>query len=1111
MSESTSEVKEKETSFVKRNFLRGVEDEIQKFWADNKVFQYDAPDVSNVEKPKYLVTFPYPYMNGRLHLGHAFTVSKADFAANFQRLKGKQVLFPFGFHCTGMPIKASSDKLRREMAEFGNPPVFPVDAVPETPPPTSSAPAAGTAKADPTAFHSNKSKVKQKTGNVSRQWKIMQALDVPEVDIPKFADANYWLEYFPPYCINDLSFMGAGIDWRRSMITTDKNPYYDSFVRWQFEKLRELGKVKLLTRYTIWSPVDDQPCMDHDRGSGEGVLPQEYTLIKLEVAEPFPHKLASLEGRKVFLVPGTLRPKTMYGQTNCWVLPDGEYGAFETKNGEVFICTQRSAFNMSFQGITKEYGKAPSILDLTGQDLIGTPLRAPLAQYPFVYVLPMLHVSPDKGTGIVTSVPSDAPDDYRALQDLVEKPALRAKFQVKDEWVLPFALVPIINIPGYGDRAAEKVCVDLKIVSQNDRDKLAKAKDLVYTKGFYEGELTIGPYKGQKVKDAKPHIRAEMIANGQAIVYSEPAESVTSRQGEECVVALTDQWYITYGEDEWKKQTEELLKNMNTFSDETRRQFEIALGWLNQWACSRTYGLGTYLPWDQKYLIESLSDSTIYMAYYTISHLLHSSWDSSKIGPLGITPDQTNNEFWEHIFCNGPQPQNTNIPKESFDLLRREFNYWYPVDLRVSGRDLIQNHLSFFLYNHAAIFPPHHQPRGVRTNGFILRNGDKMSKLKGNFVIVHDAVKMFSADGMRFALANAGDGLEDANFEDEVANNGILRLYTQLLWVKDILEGGNGSGGSSSSSGVAPLREGPATSFPDRVFKTEIDRAIRDAEVAYEQTQFRDALKVGFFDLQNARDYYRNVTEQEGMNKDLILRFIEVQAYLLAPICPHFSEKVWQLLGKQGSIFRNGKWPIYDPIDPVLIRQNDYLKDAVYSFRMKVQLWIRNKTGKKPDAKKEKKGAEPEVKDKKQKEAEKEKEARFLAQEATVTISKSFPEWQRKTLVYLATVYDPVEKKFHATQQQMKENFLKDPTMAPHLKDIMGFAEAVKQDAAIRGADALELSMPFDERETLETSLNYITRTLELTKLNIVETDSNLAEKKGPLAVPGKPSFLVIN
>lgn len=76
---------------------------------------------------------------------------------------------------------------------------------------------------------------------------------------------------------------------------------------------------------------------------------------------------------------------------------------------------------------------------------------------------------------------------------------------------------------------------------------------------------------------------------------------------------------------------------MNSYSDEVRHNFEGTLDWLQEHACSRSYGLGTKIPWDKQYVIESLSDSTIYMAFYTVAYLLQGGViDGSKPGPLGI-------------------------------------------------------------------------------------------------------------------------------------------------------------------------------------------------------------------------------------------------------------------------------------------------------------------------------------------------------------------------------------------------------------------------------------------------------------------------------------------
>jgi len=74
-------------------------------------------------------------------------------------------------------------------------------------------------------------------GPAKFQWQIMKSIGIEDDnEIAKFADSDHWLEYFPPLAKKDLQAMGLHVDWRRSFITTDVNPFYDSFVRWQFSR-----------------------------------------------------------------------------------------------------------------------------------------------------------------------------------------------------------------------------------------------------------------------------------------------------------------------------------------------------------------------------------------------------------------------------------------------------------------------------------------------------------------------------------------------------------------------------------------------------------------------------------------------------------------------------------------------------------------------------------------------------------------------------------------------------------------------------------------------------------------------------------------------------------
>jgi leucyl-tRNA synthetase len=780
-----------------------------KRWKDSNIFEAS----SKKKQKKFFGTFPYPYANAYLHMGHFYSSMRLEALSRFKRMNGYNVLYAQAWHCTGSPIVNAAKRIK---------------------------------------------------DNEPKQVAIMKMQGFSDKEIKKFSEPEAWVEYFPKEAKKDFIKMGYSIDWRREFITTDLNPHYSKFIEWQFWKLKEKKYVLKGKFPVVWDPVENCPAGDHARLEGEGETPQEYILIK--------HKL-----KEKWIVSATLRPDTIMGVTNLFVNPDSELVEANVDD-EIWIISEKTAKELEYQE------KKISILKkIKGFSLIGKKVKEFSGNE--VMILPASFVSTDVGTGIVHSVPSDSADDWIALNDIKNNMKLCEKFYLDIDEVKAIDPIAVINIPGYSKIPAEDVVKKLGIKNQTEKEKLAKAKEILYKDGYYKGKLNelysekfSKNFTRKNVIDVKDQIKKDLVKSEFGDIYYQLTGKVVARSLGECLVKIVDdQWFLAYGDKHWKKHAHNCLDSMNLYPEKARPQFNYVLDWLNNWACTREFGLGTKLPWDKKWLIESLSDSTIYMAYYTIAH---------KIKEIDIK--KIDNNFFDYVFLG----KNTDIKveKKLADELRKEFEYWYPMDFRTTGKDLIQNHMSFCIFNHTAIFPKKYWPKSFSLNGHVAINGEKMSKSKGNFITMRQAYNDYGADATRITALSGGEGMDDANFDTEMAKSMISKIDSLLEF---------------SISYYNKGRENMLSI--DEWMDKKIDLIVKETTENYEKAMLRSAIQSSYFDMQNSLKWYMRRC-LDNPNKNIMKKFIETQALLLSPITPFICEEIWEKIGKKGFI-SEAVWP----------------------------------------------------------------------------------------------------------------------------------------------------------------------------------------------------------
>jgi len=704
------------------------------------------------------------------------------------------------------------------------------------------------------------------------QWNTLtEVYNVPEEELNAMEEpmdyANYFIEnsYKP-----NMKNLGFSVDWRREFTTNDD--HYSKFIEWQYKRLREKDLVKQGMHPTKYCLDDENPVTTHDLLEGEDAEKQEYTLVKFS---------GEYEGKEVILPMATLRPETVFGVTHTLADPSSTYKLVEV-DGENWIVSEEASVKLEHQDRdTKVIG------DVLGEELIGEYFRNPVTDEE-VIMLPGDFVETDSGSGLVMSVPAHAPYDWISLQELKESEALLKQYGISPNEVRKIEPKQIINTEHYTDMPAEEACKEYGVESQEDDEALEKATEEVYEKEFHNGVLngSCGDYASENVNSVKDLLIKDFEDEGFFDSMYDFSEEVVCRCGGEVIVAMQESWFLEYGDKGWKDKVQKLMKNIDIIPEEKREDYEHTIDWLESWPAIRNFGLGTKLPFDEDFVVEPLSDSTIYMAFYTIKNIIRDV-DSEKLDP----------EFFDYVFNDKGEAseiaESTGINLEIVEEARESFDYWYPLDWRTSAYPLIQNHLTFMMYHHTALFEEKDWPQGIATWGLGTLEGKKMSSSKGHVKLPDNAIQEYGADTTRFFIFASREPWQDFDWnEDDVVEyfNKIRNFYTRS---KELYNSGK-------------KRE---KNRLDRYVLSRLQKIINEATEGLEEFQTRKAGLNAFFEFNSLVNQYRNRTEE--VNTEVVNELVETQIKLMSPFTPHICEELWSEIGMEG-FASQAEWPEAD-------------------------------------------------------------------------------------------------------------------------------------------------------------------------------------------------------
>lgn len=655
-------------------------------------------------KPTYFIHFAYPGISGYLHVGHMRGFTYTDVFARYKRMTGHNVLFPAGFHASGIPAVAFAAEVKRgEKDEY--------------------------------------LRANGYTGAIS-----------------KLTDARAVVDYFAHVYTNDYwKKFGFLIDERRNCTTID--PSYSKFIQWQFRALKAKGYLIEKPHYAPYCPVSgpvavDKSETDIKQGGSAEIL--EYTVLKFVLPR------GVVRDERIIIPCATLRPETVYGCTNVWMHPGSEYHLVRVwEDGAVKESDPSELWLVSAAGRRKlewQFERAEALGQrIHARDLLGQNVRSPLAPDGGreVPIVAGTFVDPDVATGIVMSVPGHAPFDYAAYRDagLLEKLGPPPQ---------------IATVEGYAGLPAKIACERHHVRDQGDRAALEAATDEVYADEFNKGVLSAacGPYAGKRIKAVKDEVKADFLAQGKARILRQFSQLVISRAGEVVdIKRVPDQDFIHYADKEWTERSKAHAATMDIHPGRYKDEIPNVLDWFGDRACVRRGSwLGTEFPFKPGWIVEPIADSTFYPWFYIVQRYLKSEWNPEPPGG-GIRPEELTDAFFDHAFNGkGPpaRPLWDEVRKDVLYWGPVDLNLGGKEHQTVHFPVYIMNQVA--LLEDSRLWPRGIFVNWWVTQ----KAGAKISKSKGGAEPIPGAVKRYGVDAMRLYYCHVGSPHVDIEWDPDL-------------------------------------------------------------------------------------------------------------------------------------------------------------------------------------------------------------------------------------------------------------------------------------------------------------------------------------------------------